>query len=92
MIASEVANRLISNLSEVFEACGYIQDAGACDKCPMKAFCLEDTTVTEFADSVTRRTVKEMLDFADDVEKYADEQNYHEWLDAEREREIWNAY
>ncbi len=92
MIHAEIANRFISCLSDVYDACGYIKEVGACDKCPLQNNCIEDTSVSEFANFVTRGTVKEMLDFADDVEKYADEQNYHEWLDAEREREIWNAY
>ena len=90
MIHAEIANRFISCLSDVYDACGYIKEAGGCDKCSINHNCIEDTSVSEFANFVTRGTVKEMLDFADDIENYADEQNYHDWLNSERERELWN--
>lgn len=89
MIHAEVANRLISCLNEVFENCGYIQDAGACDGCPLRLTCMDDTSVTEFADTVTRANIKEFMDYAEDVEDYAREQEYHDWMDSQKELELW---
>ena len=89
MIHSEMANRLIAGLNEIFEVCGYIQDAGACDGCPLRLNCIDDTSVAEFADTVSRKTVTEFLGYADDVENYSREQEYHDWMDSQKEYDLW---
>ena len=88
-VKSEIASDFIDYLGEVYDACGYIHDMGGCDKCPMKNNCLDETTVTEFANFCTKGTVKEMLDFADDVEKYvtADEDYIYDLADRQRKGE-----
>lgn len=88
-VKSEIASEFIDYLGEVYDACGYIHDMGGCDKCPMKNNCLDETTVTEFANFCTKGTVKEMLDFADDVEKYvtADEDYIYDLADRQRKGE-----
>lgn len=78
-VRSEIASEFIDYLGEVYDACGHIQNMGGCDKCPMKHNCLDETSVTEFANFCTKQTVKEMLDFADDVEDYIHEQELAEW-------------
>lgn len=88
----EKAINFIDLLGVIYDACGSIQDAGGCDVCPIKHNCLNDTSVAEFANFCTKGSLKEFLDFADDAENYANEQewnNYHIWMDAEKEREIW---
>lgn len=88
-VKSEIASEFIDYLGEVYDACGYIHDMGGCDKCPIKHNCLDETTVTEFANFCTKGTVKEMLDFADDVEKYvtADEDYIYDLADRQRKGE-----
>ena len=77
------AMKFINLLEVIYEACGSIQDAGGCDKCPIKHNCLDDTSVAEFANFCTRGSLSDFLDFAGDVENYSNEQemaDYHEWL------------
>lgn len=89
---SATVSDFIDALGTIYDACGYIKDNGGCDACPIKHNCIDETDVTEFANFVTKGSLKEFLDFSDDVERWAGEQEavrYHEWLEAEREREIW---
>lgn len=88
-VKSEIASEFIDYLGEVYDACEYIHDMGGCDKCPIKHNCLDETTVTEFANFCTKGTVKEMLDFADDVEKYVttDEDYIYDLADRQRKLE-----
>lgn len=89
---SAIASDLLDRLGDICDACAYIDEAGACNKCPMEVHCLKENDVLMFGTSCTEDTVKEFMDFADDVENYANQQdfeNYHEWLEAERERELW---
>ncbi len=88
----EKAIKFIDLLEVIYEACGSIQDAGGCDKCPIKHNCLNDTSVAEFANFCTKGSLTEFMGFAEDVQNYEREQewnNYHSWMDAEREREKW---
>ena len=93
-VKSEIASEFIDYLGEVYDACGYIHDMGGCDKCPMKNNCLDETTVSEFANFCTKGTVKEMLDFADDVEKYVttDEDYIYDLADRQRKGERDELY
>jgi hypothetical protein len=91
-INSATACDFIDSLGTIYDACNFIQDAGGCDKCPIKHVCLGETAVADFANFCTKNSLREFLDFADDVENYANEQdmnNYHDWLNAERDRELW---
>lgn len=92
MTNKEIVYRFQDHLETLYEACGSIQYAGGCDKCPLKTNCLDDTSVSEFANFTTKRALKEFLDFADDIENYNNEQdmdNYHIWIDAQKEVEKW---
>lgn len=85
-------NEFMEYLEKIYDACGQIKDAGGCDRCPIRHNCIDDTPVAEFASFCTKRSLKEFLDLADDVEQFANEQDYddyHEWLKAETEREKW---
>lgn len=90
---SEKAREFIDYLGEVYDACGYIHEMGGCDKCPIKHNCLDETTVTEFANFCTKGAVKEMLDFADDVENYISEEDYiYDLADRQRKGERDELY
>lgn len=81
-----VAMVFIDALEDIYNACGSIQDAGGCDACPIKHNCLDDTSVSEFANFCTKDSLNEFMGFAEDVENYASElemANYHEWLKRE---------
>ena len=75
-VNTSVANDFIDSLGTVFDACTYIKDAGACDKCPISHNCLEETPLTELENFCTRTAIKEFLDFADDVEYVMDYSDY----------------
>ena len=90
-INSATVSDFIDSLGTIYDACGYIQDAGACDVCPIKHNCLNDTSVAEFANFCTKGSLKEFLDFADDAENYANAQDmddYHTWLNAQIDKEL----
>ena len=92
MVRDEVVRRFTATLGDIYDSCGYIKDAGACDRCPLKAHCLDDTTVTEFADGAPKKSIEEMLGLAEDIEAYGNEQDledYHEWMNRGREEESW---
>jgi hypothetical protein len=87
----EKAINFIDLLGVIYEACGTIQDAGGCDKCPIKHNCLNDTSVAEFANFCTKGSLEEFLGFADDAENYANAQDmddYHTWLNAQIDKEL----
>lgn len=84
---SAIVSDFIDSLGTIYDACGFIQDSNACDGCPIKHNCLNDTAVADFANFCTKGSLKEFLDFADDVENFSNEQDmadYHEWLNAMR--------
>jgi hypothetical protein len=90
-INSATVSDFIDSLGTIYDACGYIQDAGGCDVCPIKHNCLNETAVADFANFCTKGSLKEFLDFADDAENYANEQewnNYHTWMDAQIDKEL----
>ena len=94
-INAEVANDFVLSLGDLYDTCGYLQDAGACDRCPLKNNCMDEVSLNEFANFVTRNNVKEFLEFGEDVENYANEQDvadYHAELDAQKERELWEDW
>lgn len=87
----DIAFNFTERLEDIYDACSFIQEAGGCDKCPILRNCINETSVAEFADFVTRGSITEMLDFADDIENYANEQDAAEWyaeLKADAEREL----
>lgn len=86
---SDIAYQFIERLDDIYDSCGYIQEFGACDKCPLMTNCIEDTSVAEFQNFCTPSVLKEFLDFAQDIENHADEQDFHDWMESQKERELW---
>lgn len=90
MIHSEVADRLVTTLNEVFENCGYVQDEGACDECPLRLSCLDETPVCEFADTMSRDKIEEFLKYADGVEDRVSEEDFiASCADMQRKDDVW---
>lgn len=90
---SVVADRLVTTLNEVFEVCGYLQAEGGCDGCPLRLTCIDDTSVFEFADSITRNRIEEFLKYSEDYENRMDEQDYIASIaDNERKDDVWQGY
>lgn len=92
MIAWAVADRLVTTLNEVFENCGYVQDEGACDECPLRLSCLDETPVCEFADTMSRDKIEEFLNYAEMVENNSNisEEDYiANCADMQRKDDVW---
>lgn len=90
-INSATVSDFMDSLGTIYEACGYINDAGGCDRCPIKHNCLDDTSVAEFANFVTKGSLKEMLDLAEDIENFGNEQDmadYFEEYEAQLGKEL----
>ncbi len=89
-IAPEIAKDFYTSLGDVYDACNYIHDAGACEKCPFLHNCLSDTALLDFANFCTLSDLTDMLNLADDIERYGDEDadSFREWIEAEKEREL----
>ena len=66
---SDIASEFIERLDDIYTACGYIMGTHKCEGCPIKYNCIDDTSVGEFANYVTRDKLKEFLDYADEVER-----------------------
>lgn len=92
MNSSDMAREAIDRIGDLFDACGYIHDAGGCDRCPLKTTCLDEETFMQVADSLTYDRIYEFLGFAEDIENHDNEEdweNYQNWLKSETERELW---
>ena len=88
----DTARRFVDTLGDIYDACHYISEMGACSGCPLKHNCLDETPLMQIAEDISIGTFADLLYFADDVENYEQEQdfeNYHEWMNAERDRELW---
>lgn len=88
----QTAKTFVKALSEIYDACCYINDMGACSGCPVKYNCFDETSLSQIAEEIPIGAFADLLYFAEDVESRANEQDfddYHEWLNAETERELW---
>ena len=65
---------ILDALSLLHTACENIEGMGACDKCPIRKNCLEDTSPLDIAEDVTVKQLDEFLGLSDDVEEYLEEQ------------------
>lgn len=91
MDSNAMAKAFMDALESVFDGCTGIRDAGGCDRCPIRHKCIDDTSVSEFADTTTKGSIIEFFDFAKDVEEYAnaqDRMDYLEELNAQTRREV----
>lgn len=92
-INAEISNDFYNSLGTVYDTCAFIEDAGACDGCPLKHNCLSETPIMDFANFCTRRSIQEFLDYSEDVEKYVDEQDFiANMADIQRKEELWEDW
>ena len=91
MANTDIIYRFMADLGTLYDACEYIKDAGACDRCPIKNNCIDEVTVTALADDCPKDKLVDFLYLADDIESYGNEQSYHDWMETQKEREIWEG-
>lgn len=66
---------------ELVSACDVISDAGACASCPVKNYCIEETSAVQFFCDTPDSRIDEFLGFADDVRNFESDQA--------RQNQIW---
>lgn len=76
--------RLLDELERIGDACGVIQDGGACDKCPMWATCMQDTSAEEWIYAITESMIDEMIGFSKDVEDHLARLDFQKQMEWER--------
>ena len=92
MKSYDLVTQFMDGLEAIYKACDQIREAGGCANCPINHNCIDDTSVGDFANFASKGSMIEMLGFGKDCEDYASEQemkDYHDWLNAERDRELW---
>lgn len=67
---------ILDALSLLHTACENIEGMGACDKCPIRSNCLENTSPLDIAEEVTAQQFTEFLGLADDVQDFMDETDW----------------
>ena len=90
---SAISNDFYNDLGTVCDCCAFIEDAGACDGCPLKHNCLSETPAMDFVNFLTRDSIREFLDYSEDVERYVDEQDFiANMADIQRKEELWEDW
>ena len=67
---------VVKALEAVFDACGIIQEGGACGSCPLRSNCLDEATFSQVCDMVTIGEFDEMLGLAEDIDNYMNEDSH----------------
>lgn len=70
------AQWIINAVDLALSACENIQEAGACDRCPLFGTCLDDNSFLDVATSFNTDHWKDFLGLSDDVIDYISEQDY----------------
>lgn len=81
--------KIVKHIEALVEACKTIEDAGACDKCPLhkKKICLEYSLLEEFEKELRSDDFDNFYGLADDIEEYANFNEEDERFD--REYQAW---
>lgn len=80
---------IVKALGAVFDACGTIQEAGACSACPLSHCCLDDTNFSEVCDTVSIGSFDELIGLAEDIEDhYNNEDAAAYFAEVKRKEEI----
>lgn len=64
---------IIGALDLLHTACENIDYYEACERCPIKSQCLEDTALLDVAEEVTLTQLDEFLGLSDDIADFMDE-------------------
>lgn len=65
---------IMGALDLMHSACEKIHEYGDCAKCPIRAYCFEDTSPLDIAENVTAGQFEEFLGLADDVQEWLEDQ------------------
>lgn len=81
-------DRLMDALGDMLHNCDTIKEHGACERCPMRIYCIDDgVTFEQIACDASKGTLIEFYDLADDLENYVSEEDYIADL-ADRQRKM----
>lgn len=68
---AKLTGREIENAIEaMLDACSSIEEAGGCDACPMKLYCLDENPFAYIADAVPLSRIEDFIGFAEDIDNY----------------------
>lgn len=84
------AEKIMQMFDLCASACQVITEADGCDRCPLKAWCLDDEHFTDIAYGVTTKMIQAFLDFSDELydhESDEDIKSYNDWLKEGAERD-----
>lgn len=68
--------QIVNSADRALSACDSISEAGACDKCPLRSTCLDDSSFLDVVTSFNPDHWNDFFGLADDVAGYMDEQDY----------------
>ena len=63
------------NVRTLHEACEAIENAGECDRCPLRNCCLDVSSFMAVCEEVSAGMIDEFLKFSDDIEEHYDEED-----------------
>ena len=63
------------NVRTLHEACEAIENAGGCDRCPLRNCCLDVSSFMAVCEEVSAGMIDEFLGFSDDIERHYDEED-----------------
>lgn len=63
------------NIIILHEACEVIENAGGCDRCPLKDCCLDVSSFKAVCEELTAGMIDEFLSFSDDIETHYNEED-----------------
>lgn len=80
--------KITDMLYEILNACGTIEEAHACDSCPMRYNCLDTESFGYISSAVPAKRFDELLGFAADIDNYSNEQDAADYWDTKRKADI----
>ena len=61
------------NVRTLHDACEAIENAGECDRCPLRNCCLDVSSFMAVCEEVSAGMIDEFLGFSDEIEEHYDE-------------------
>lgn len=86
-----VANSIYDRLGELQACCDTVRDACKCEECPIRDYCLEESTFERVATKVKVVSIDKMVAMADEItEAEYEAQKTEEQRRWEAEADYWN--
>lgn len=63
------------NVRTLHDACEAIENAGECDRCPLRNCCLDVSSFMAVCEEVSAGMIDEFLGFSDDIENHYNEED-----------------